>query len=283
MTRQRLRRRIAPASAVWLVATVLIAIALVVAVAPYVWLILTSFKTRKDAFAVPILWAFTPTLSNYRDAFVENDFAQYFLNTVVVASGATIISLLVGTPAAYALARFRLRGRNAFFFYALVTRMLPGIALALPLFLVFSGVGLTGSLIAVVVAHSGYNIGVVIWMMRGFFAGIPVELDEAAILDGHTRWGAFWKVILPLSKSGLVATAVTSFIWSWNEFLYALVLTDSHSRTITVAMASLVTPYGTLWGQIAAAAVVSSLPILVFAFFVQKNLIRGATLGAVKG
>ncbi len=264
-------------------AALLIAAILLIAVGPYAWLVLTSFKTRIDALSPTPTWFFVPTLRNYQEAFLQGDFGKYLLNTLVIALGSTSVSLLVGTPAAYALTRFTFPGKNVVFFYTLATRMLPAIVLALPLFLVFIRIGLYGTPVAVIVAHSAYNVSVVIWMMRGFFTEVPVQLDEAALLDGHSRWGAFVRIILPLSLSGLAATAIVSFMWSWNEFLYALVLTNSPSRTITVGVASLVTPFGTAWGQIAAAATVAAVPIVLFTFFVQRRIVQGATLGAVKG
>jgi multiple sugar transport system permease protein len=161
--------------------------------------------------------------------------------------------------------------------------MAPPISVVVPMFLLFSALGITDRPLAVILAHSTFNLSLVVWMMRGFFADIPREIDEAAMMDGHSRAGMFLKVLVPLAAPGLAATAVLCFIMSWNEFLYAFVLVAFEGRTLTVGIPGLITPHGTLWGQVAAVAVVATLPIIVFTFLVQRHLVRGLTFGAVKG
>jgi multiple sugar transport system permease protein len=161
--------------------------------------------------------------------------------------------------------------------------MAPPISIAVPLFLFFTALGLTDTVYSVVIAHTTFNLSLVVWMMRGFFAEIPKEIDEAAMMDGRSRLGAFVYVIVPMAAPGLAATAVLCFILSWNEFLYAFILVAFEGRPLTVGIPGLITPHGTLWGQVAAVAVVATLPILVFTFLVQKHLVRGLTFGAVKG
>ena len=161
--------------------------------------------------------------------------------------------------------------------------MAPPISIAVPLFLFFTTVGLIDTLYAVIIAHTSFNLSLVVWMMRGFFAEIPREIDEAAQMDGRSRLGTFFGVIVPLAAPGLAATAVLCFILSWNEFLYAFLLVAFEGRPLTVGIPGLVTPHGTLWGQVAAVAVVATLPIVLFSFLVQKHLVRGLTFGAVKG
>jgi multiple sugar transport system permease protein len=258
-------------------------VVLVLFLTPYVWIFLTSFKTRLDALADVPVWTFTPTFEHYPKIFIDKGYLPLVWNSLIVAIFSTVLSLTFGTPAAYVFARFGFPGKEDLFFFFLTTRMAPPISIVVPLFLLFTVLGLTDKLIAVILAHTTFNVSLVVWMMRGFFADIPREIDEAAMMDGHTRGGTFLRVLLPMAAPGLAATAVLCFILSWNEFLYAFILVAFEGRTLTVGIPGLVTPHGTLWGQVAAVAVVATLPILLFTFLVQKHLVRGLTFGAVKG
>jgi len=256
---------------------------LVVALTPYVWIILTSFKSRLDALADHPVWLFTPTFAHYPKVFIDKQYLPLVWNSALVASSSTVLSLVVGAPAAYVFARNDFAGKEDLFFFFLTTRMAPPISVVVPMFLLFTAVGLTDRPAAVIIAHTSFNLSLVVWMMRGFFADIPREIDEAALMDGHGRLGAFARVLLPLAAPGLAATAILCFILSWNEFLYAFILVAFESRTLTVGIPGLVTPHGTLWGQVAAVAVVATLPIVIFTMAVQRHLVRGLTFGAVKG
>ena len=273
----RTRRRV-----VMVVTYAALIVALFVILTPYTWLILTSFKDRVDAFAIPPKILFTPTLDNYRVAFGQKGFTQNLLNSVIVATLSTAIALLVGVPAAYSLARFRMRGNTAFMMFLLAARMLPAIVLAVPLFILFNTAGLIDTYGAMVLAYLTFNLPFTVWMMRGFFLSIPSEIDEAAVVDGCSHFGAFFKVVLPLTLGGLAATAIFCVINSWNEFLFALILTGRHTATLPVAIPQLLTPYGTYWGQIAAVGTVTTIPVLIFAFAVQRYLVRGMTGGAIQ-
>ena len=264
-------------------ALALIVVVLVITLTPYLWLVMTSFKTRLDALADVPIWLFTPTLEHYPKVFLDKDYLPLVLNSLIVAGSVTALSLLIGVPGAYVFARHDFPGKEDLFFFFLTTRMAPPISVVVPMFLLFSYVGLIDSRIALILAHSTFNLSLVVWMMRGFFEDIPREIDEAAQMDGHTRAGTFFWVLLPVAAPGIAATAVLCFILSWNEFLYALILASFESRTLTVGIPGLVTPHGTLWGQVAAVAVVATLPIIVFTFLVQQHLVRGLTFGAVKG
>jgi len=266
-----------------IVAIAALVVVLVIVLTPYLWLLMTSFKTRLDALADAPVWWFTPTLEHYPKVFFDKGYLPLVLNSLIVACGSTVLSLIIGVPAAYVFARHDFRGKEDLFFFFLTTRMAPPVSVVVPMFLLFGFVGLIDTRISVILAHSTFNLSLVVWMMRGFFADIPSEIDEAAQMDGHTRAGMFARVLLPLAAPGIVATAVLCFILSWNEFLYALILTAFESRTLTVGIPGLVTPHGTLWGQVAAVAVVATLPIIVFTFLVQRHLVRGLTFGAVKG
>lgn len=258
-------------------------VVVIIALTPYLWLFLTSIKTRVDALADTPQWLFTPTFQHYPTVFIDKHFLPLVGNSIIVATSCTLLSLLVGVPAAYVFARQHFAGKEDLFFFFLTTRMAPAISVVVPMFLIFAKLGLVDTLSAVVLAHTSFNLSLVVWMMRGFFEDIPKEIDEAAQMDGNTKAGTFIKVLLPLAAPGIAATAVLCFILSWNELLFAMILTAFESRTLTVGIPGLVTPHGTLWGQVAGVAMVATLPIVIFTFFVQKHLVRGLTFGAVKG
>src|SRR5574341_155986 len=262
-------------------------IALLATLAPIYWMITISFKREVDQFAVPPKWfVFSPTLEHYADAFLARSFGEYLLNSLVVAVGSTICALVIGTLGAYALARFRLpRNLNRHLaLWILSTRMFPAIVTAVPLFLIMRDLRLVNTRASLIIVYTAFNLPFVVWMMRGFFAEVPRDLEEAAMVDGDSRMGAFRRVVLPLVAPGLAATAVFCLIVSWNEFLFALVLTQTdEAMTLPVGIAGRVTQYGIKWGAMSAAAVVAMTPILAFALSVQRYLVRGLSLGAVKG
>lgn len=255
----------------------------VIALTPYLWMVLASFKTRVDLFASVPKWTFAPTLANYPAVFIDKAYWPLAINSLIISISSTLLCILIGAPAAYVFARMSFPGKEDLFFFFLTTRMAPPISIAVPLFLFFSALGLIDTIYAVVIAHTSFNLSLVVWMMRGFFADIPREIDEAAVMDGRSRLGAFVFIVMPLAAPGLAATAVLCFILSWNEFLYAFILVAFEGRPLTVGIPGLVTPHGTLWGQVAAVAIVATLPIVVFTFIVQRQLVRGLTFGAVKG
>lgn len=258
-------------------------VVLVLALSPWVWMVLTSIKTRVDALADVPQWIFSPTWDHYPEVFIKKDYLPLLYNSIVVATLTTLLSLGVGVPAAFVFSREDFAGKEDLFFFFLTTRMAPPVSVVVPMFVLFGFVGLVDSLTAVILAHSTFNLSLVVWMMRGFFDDLPRELDEAAMLDGNTRGGMFLHIMIPLAAPGIAATAVLCFILSWNELLYAMILTAFEARTLTVAIPGLATPHGTLWGQMAAVGLVATLPIIIFIFFAQKHLIRGLTFGAVKG
>ena len=267
--------------------TGLLVLALVAALAPVYWMITISLKTEIDQFAIPPKWfAFTPTLQHYYDAFVTRSFGQYLLTSAIVAVVSTACALVIGTLAAYALARFRLPYNldRKLALWILSTRMFPAIVTAVPLFLMMRDLRLLNTKLALIVVYTGFNLPFVVWMMRGFFAEVPRDLEEAALVDGDSRLGALVRVVLPLVTPGLAATAVFCLIVCWNEFLFALVLTQTDAAmTLPVGIAGRVTQYEIKWGVMSAAGVVAMVPILIFALAMQRYLVRGLSLGAVKG
>lgn len=265
----------------------LLAMALVIALAPVYWTLTISLKRESEQFAVPPRWfSFTPTLAHYQEAFVERSFGRYLLTSAIVAVVSTICALVIGTLAAYALARFRLPRSldRRLSLWILSTRMFPPIVTAVPLFLMMRDFRLLDTKASLVIVYTAFNLPFVVWMMRGFFAEIPREIEEAAMVDGDSRLGALARVLLPLVTPGLAATAVFCLIISWNELLLALVLTQTDTAmTLPVGIAGRVTQYEIRWGVMSAAGVVAMIPILVFALAVQRYLVRGLSLGAVKG
>lgn len=265
----------------------LVLLALLAAVTPVYWMLTISLKQEVDQFAVPPRWfSFVPTLEHYVDAFVRRSFGQYLVTSAIVAVCSTGCALLIGTLAAYALARFSFPRRldRKLSLWILSTRMFPPIVTAIPLFLMMRDVGLLNTRTSLIILYTGFNLPFVVWMMRGFFLEVPRELEEAAMVDGDSRLGALRRILLPLVAPGLAATAVFCLIISWNEFLFALVLAQTDAAmTLPVGIAGRVTQYEIKWGVMSAAGVVAMLPILVFAMAVQKYLVRGLSLGAVKG
>lgn len=286
-TRRRVYLRRRPLNLRRLSKYALVALALLAALAPVYWMLTISLKSEVEQFAVPPRWfTFTPTLMHYKDAFIERSFGQYLLTSAIVAVLSTMCAMLVGTLAAYALARFRLPRRldKRLSLWILSTRMFPPIVTAVPLFLMMRDVRLLNTQAALVIVYTAFNLPFVVWMMRGFFREIPREIEEAAMMDGDSRLGALRRVLLPLVAPGLAATAVFCLIISWNEFLFALVLTQTDAAmTLPVGIAGRVTQYEIKWGVMSAAGVVAMMPILVFAMSVQRYLVRGLSLGAVKG
>jgi multiple sugar transport system permease protein len=261
--------------------------AVVAALTPVYWMVTISFKSDVDQFAVPPRWFdFTPTLVHYKDAFLARSFGQYLVTSASVAVMSTICALVLGTMAAYALARFRLPHKldTRLALWILSTRMFPPIVTAVPLFLMMRDLRLLNTKASLIIVYTAFNLPFVVWMMRGFFLEVPREMEEAARVDGDSRIGALWRVVLPLVVPGLAATAVFCLIISWNEFLFALVLTQTDAAmTLPVGIAGRVTQYEIKWGVMSAAGVVAMMPILIFAIAVQRYLVRGLSLGAVKG
>ena len=266
---------------------VLLTPALMFALAPVYWMLTISLKSDVDQFAVPPPgFVFTPTLDHYYAAFVTRGFGEYLLTSAIVSVGSTLCALVIGTLAAYALARFELPWRlnRHLSLWILSTRMFPAIVTAVPLFLMMRDLRLLNTRASLIIVYTAFNLPFVVWMMRGFFADLPRDLEEAALVDGDSRLGALVRVVLPLVAPGLAATAVFCLIISWNEFLFALVMTQTDAAmTLPVGIAGRVTQYEIKWGVMSAAASVALAPILVFALALQKYLVRGLSLGAVKG
>ena len=250
---------------------------------PIVWALLTSLKQPVDAFAVPPKLVFTPTLAFHYQVWIEKAFWRFFLNSAIISVCTVLISVPIGTMAAYALSRIQTRRSRTLLFGLLVVRMFPQILLAVPFFVIAKFLRLFDTYLVMILALVAINQPFTIWLMRSFFVDTPIELDEAAWIDGCNPWQAFLRVILPVVRPGLFVTAQFSLLLAYNEFLFALVLTGSSTKTLPVAIAE----YGgediTYWSLSAAAAIGIMLPIVAFMVLMQRHLVRGLTFGAVKG
>lgn len=256
--------------------------ALVETVFPLFWTLLLSLKHDYQAFATPPLFVFNPTPQNYEVVLPE--IVPYLENSVIAAAVSAVLSIAAGCLGAYAFSRFRIRGKEHVMFLILTTLMLPPIVIAVPLYLLATTVGIQGSLLAVILAHALFNTPFVVWMMRAFFDDIPVEIEEAAFVDGASVIQSFAFVAMPLVQSGLVATATLSAFYSWSEFLLALVMSGPSSQTLPVYVASYQSSMLPIpWTTLAATIVIALLPLAVFTVVIQRQLVRGLTFGAVKG
>ena len=241
-------------------------ILLIVVLFPCLWMLQLSFRPSGDIFEMSL--NFRPTLENYR-ALWGGHFPGSFGNSVASSLGATVLSLVIGVPAAYSLSRWRFRGRRAVALWILATRMAPPVAFTIPFFLAYRFAGLLDHVVGLVIIYLTFNLALVIWMMQGFFERVPRSLEEAAWIDGCSVWSAFRRIALPLSAPGLAATGVLCFILSWNDFFYALILTRTNAMTAPVAIVNFMQYEGWEWGKIAAGGTLVMLPVVVFSLLVS--------------
>jgi multiple sugar transport system permease protein len=259
--------------------------AIAFAITPLLWMILTSLKTNREITQDTSLIPEALTSANYVSLFSGREFGAYLTNSIIVTSVSVAIALILGTQAAYVLARFRLRGGMHRYvgFSLLMVRLMPPIVIIIPIFLAAQQLGLLNTRLSLIVVYAAFNVTIVVWMMESFFREIPVDLEEAAMVDGDTRFTAFRRIVLPLAAPGRVATGIFAAITTYNEFLFALVLTSTPAaETMPIGAATLIGRINVDWGAMSAAGVVGALPIVIFSIFVQKHLVRGLTMGAVK-
>jgi N,N'-diacetylchitobiose transport system permease protein len=252
---------------------------------PVYWMIATAFKPGRDILSFdPKLVPAPFTLANFQDALARPFFWSSVRSSLIVVLTVVAVSLLVAFVAAVGVARFGFRGRRAFLILILVVQMVPLTALVIPIYLLLDSIAATDTLIGVIVTYLAFILPFMVWTLRGFVANIPVELEEAAMIDGCSRAGAFLRVVFPLCAPGLVATAIFAFIQAWNEYIVAYVLLSSPDhQTLTVWLASFTTNHGTDWGPLMAGATLTSVPVVIFFLLVQRHVTAGLTAGAVKG
>lgn len=266
----------------------LIALALLAALIfflfPVGWMFLTSFKTQDQIFSVPPVLvppAEQWNLDNYTAILTENNGLQGVRDTTIIAFSTALVSVSVGSLAAYSLARFRFGG-DEFSFWIISTRMFPPVASAIPLFLIFRQLGIMDTHWVLIIANSVFNVPFAVWLLKSFIEDLPVELEEAALIEGATIFGAFRRITLPLITPGLVTAFLFTFVFTWNEFMFALLLTRRAVRPMTVVISSLAGGHTILWAQIAAAGVITIVPGVLVVVFLQRYIVRGLTMGALK-
>lgn len=253
---------------------------LVIFLLPFFWMVLNSFKTALGISKVPPDLLFVPTFTNYVNVFLSQNFLDFFANSFIIAAGSTLFGLLLGLPAAYSIARYR---QNGLAVLILMGRMIPGITLLIPWFIIFRQLHLIDTYISLILAHMLVGLPFIVWVMIPFFEAIPRELDEAARVDGCSVIGTLVRVILPISGPGIISASILAFIYSWNNFMFSIVFATDRTKTLPVAIYNFISYAQIDWGGLMAAAVVITLPILVLALLTQRFIIRGLTAGAVKG
>lgn len=262
-----------------------LAFAIFVIVSPavlfFVWMLSLSVKFEIDNAAYPpILIPDRFAWKNYSDVLASNRFPTYFLNSLLVTGGATLFALIVGVPAGYGIARMRAHKAAI---VILIARITPGLSYLIPLFLMFQWLGLLGTLWPQIIIHLVVTVPIVIWIMIGYFETTPMELEEAAVIDGATRWQVFRHVALPIARPGMAVAVILAVIFSWNNFVFGVVLAGRETRTLPVAVYNMISFDQLSWGPLAAAALIVTLPVLVLTVFAQRQIIAGLTAGAVKG
>jgi multiple sugar transport system permease protein len=260
---------------------------------PVLFIILTAFKTRQDALAIPIKFIFSPTLENFRSVFVraaiegsagfDTGFSLYFFNSLFIGGTSVILALIIGTAAAYGFSRFPLRGNETYLFMILTTRMMPPIIAIIPIFVLFRVLGLSGSYVGIIALYTAFNLPFSIWMVKSFFDDLDRDIEDAARMDGSSEWRVFRKIALPQILAGLAATFVFAVILTWNEFIFALLLSGTETRTVPVAIARTIGgAIGVDWGLLSAIETLFIIPVVLVTFVLQSQLLRGVTFGTIR-
>jgi len=251
---------------------------------PIFWSVLNSFKTETDVLAYPPKLFFEPTLNAYREVlWGSQSILPNLWSSVIISVGTTIVTMILAVPAAYALARLRLPGKRFSGFYILATQMLPPVGIIIPYFIILRGIGWIDSYQGIILIYLSFSLPFAIWLMVSYFEDIPLEMEEAAAVDGASRLVTLWRIIIPQAKGGIAVTVVFVFLNAWNEFLFAVVLSGNTVRPVTIAMFNFVSVEQTLWAQLAAVSVIAMLPVVILGIAAQSQIVKGLTVGAVKG
>lgn len=260
----------------------LLAAILLFCVFPFYWMVTTSLKTQVVALQTPPAWIFEVTFENYREVLFDDGVLQTLINSLIVAAATTALAVGLGAPAAFALARFEFSGKKELWFWFITNRMISPVVLALPFFLIARALGVLDTHLVLILIYLTFNLPIVIWICTDQFRSIPRDLDEAALLEGASQWRIFRSVCLPLAAPGVAVSAIFSFIFSWNELMYALVLTRTEARTAPAMAVTFMEGYQTPYGKIMATSTLIVIPVIVFALVASRQLVRGLTMGAVK-
>lgn len=253
---------------------------LLIFIVPFLWMILASFKTQEQILNTANLLSFTPNFANYLNVFTQYEFMDFIWNSFIVAFGSTVLGLILGLPAAYAIAKYKQQGLGLLI---LVARIVPGISFLIPWFIIFSRLEMIDSYTSLILSHMLVTMPFIIWVMIPFFEGLPQELEESARVDGCTTTGAFIRILLPISWPGIITSSILAFIFSWNNFMFSLILAGENTKTLPIAIFNFLSYSEINWGGLMAASVIITLPVLVIALIAQRYIIAGLTGGAVKG
>lgn len=273
-----------------ILAVLFLTVYLIWTVLPLFIMFVSSFKDLLEAFKLPrvgewsgigLFFDFTPTFKHYIDLFSDNNFGTYLVNSIIASLGSALISVVFGAMAAYSLSRVEFRGKKDLFFWIISTRMAPVVAVMVPLYAIFRGAGLVGTLPGLILAYTTFNLPFAIWILKGFFDNVPYAIEEAAMCDGCTRFQAF-REILPLVAPGIGAFLVLCVLFAWNDFLFASIIGSGGAKTLPVATKELVQPQNIQWGKIMAAGVVTTLPMMLLGLLIRRYLVTGLTMGAVR-
>jgi ABC-type glycerol-3-phosphate transport system permease component len=262
-----------------------VALTLVISFVPFVWMAISSVTSTRELYRVPPHWLpHAPTLDHYRTVLWASNIPRYFLNSIVISLGSTAIALVLAIFASYGFARFRFRGRRAAQAFVLVGQLLPTAAIVVPLFVILQTLGLVNTYLGLILVYTILTLPLAVWMLTSYFRAIPVELEEAAIMDGASRLAILFRITLPLSLPGIVAVVVYAFVTTWNEFIFALVFAqDASVKTLPIGIAEFMGEFTTDWGAVMAASLIMTLPIVIAFLLLQRLFVGGLAAGAIKG
>lgn len=279
-TGHRLHRRRVISS---VLASIAILSLLVLFLGPIIYALLVSLQPERLGLKPRPTWLFIPTLSNFTTLITKYHLGTEFINSVVTSTVSTVLALIIGIPGAYVLSRERFKGRRGILGGLMASRALPAVGVGVPFFIIFTDIHLINSPISLILVYLPYDLGLIAWLMTAYFASVPISLDEAAAVDGAGPLMTLWRVILPISRPGLITTAIFAFFFGWNNFFFPLILTEASSATITVGVTAFVGEFSVIWGEVMAGIVVLSAPVLIASFLLRKHMITGLGAGAVRG
>jgi multiple sugar transport system permease protein len=261
----------------------LLGLAALVSLIPFLLVLVTSFKQRVDALSMPPVWLFTPTVENYVVLLTDVVFLRSILNSLIIAAGSTTIAAILGVLAGYGFSRFRFPGSGLFTYFILALRMLPSIVFVIPYFLIWRYIRINDTHLSIILMYLTLCLPLMILMMRSFFVDVPVELEEAAMMDGCSRWQTLRLILVPAVRPGILAASTLAFIALWNDFILALFNTGRRTRTLPVEIYTSLSYYQLDWNKLSTSAVIAVIPAIIFIMLTQKYIVRGLTMGAIKG